>query len=255
MIESGLRAEGISVSFGGVRAVDEVSLVVHPGEILGIVGPNGSGKTTLLNALTGLVDAVGQAQLDRTSLDLSRPARIRRLGVLRLFQAPQAIPGLSALENVLLSTADRRGTGALISLFARPRMLRLERGRFTVAERALQLVGLTEVAQLPGELLTYGQRRLLDLARALAAQPVVIMLDEPSAGLNEVETKELGALLRSLRDEGLVLLVVDHKVDFLNDLCDRMLAMHQGRKIAEGTPESVWRDSQVIESYLGRAHA
>lgn len=249
------RAEDISVSFGGVLATSRVSLQVNRGEIRGIVGPNGSGKTTLLNALTGLVECEGRAWLDDREISLRRPLGIRREGIVRLFQEPQAIHGLTALENVLLATSDRRFTGVLSSVFARRHMKKVERARLEKATRAMRLVGIAELADADADSLTYGHRRLLDVARAVSADPAVIMLDEPSAGLSEVESAHLASVLSGLRSEGIILLIVDHKVDFLNGLCDRILVMHQGEKMAEGIPAEVWANTSVIEAYLGRAHA
>lgn len=248
-------AAGISVAFGGVQATSDVSFEAEPGQILGIIGPNGSGKTTLLNALTGLVPAQGRAWLGDEQLDLRRPAKIRRLGVLRLFQAPQAIPELTVAENVMLSTSLRRRTGFAGALLDRRGMLAAERARRTSALSALATVGIEHLADQHASRLTYGQRRLLDLARALAADPKVIMLDEPSAGLNQTETARLAQLLQELSDDDRALVVVDHKVDFLNSLCDLVLAMHQGERIALAEPAAVWADPRVIESYLGHAHA
>lgn len=249
------RAEGVSVSFGGVRATWQVGFSVERGEILGVVGPNGSGKTTLLNALTGLLKCEGRAWLDDQELSLRRPRKIRGQRILRLFQAPQTVEGLTALENVLLASSDRRYTDVLSAWVLRPLLRGAERSRAEKAKRAMELAGIGELADVEAENLTYGQRRLLDLARAISADPVVVMLDEPSAGLSEVESEHLAGVLSGLRTEGMILVIVDHKVDFLNGLCDRILAMHQGEKVAEGTPAEIWANDNVVEAYLGHAHA
>lgn len=246
-----LRAEEIGVHFGGVRAVDGVSIEVGDGEALGLVGPNGSGKSTLLNALTGVVAASGRATLDGRPLPFGRPRRIRRLGVARTFQTPQMFGELSCLENVLLADSDRSATGLLGAWLARPAMWRAEHARWSRAMDALERVGLAAAAELPASLLSYGQQRLLELARSLVGAPRLLMLDEPSAGLNASETTELAALLRRVHADGVPLLVVDHKIDLIEAVCARVAVLQLGRLIADGSPAEVWRDKAVIDAYLG----
>jgi ABC-type branched-subunit amino acid transport system ATPase component/ABC-type branched-subunit amino acid transport system permease subunit len=248
-----LRAERIRVSFGGVRAVDDVSLDVRTGEILGLVGPNGSGKTTFLNALTGVVPASGYLDVADAPVPLGTPGRSRRAGVIRTYQAPQTYDHLSCIEDVLTSTDDRRYTGILASWFARAWMTRHERARWNVAIDALTRVGLEDAAEAPASRLTYGQRRLLELARAIAARPTVLLLDEPSAGLDVAETDALADHLRRLRDEGVSLLVIDHKLDFITGLCDRVAVLELGRLVAVGDAATVFEDQRVVDAYLGVA--
>jgi branched-chain amino acid transport system ATP-binding protein len=245
-----LRADEITVSFGGVRAVDRVSLELGD-ELLGLVGPNGSGKTTFLNAICGVVPANGRLTVDGGVVPLGRPRAAWRAGIARVFQAPQAFIELSCLENVLLTSSDTRHRGVTGAWLARPAMWRHERLRWERARAALERVGLGGVALAPAARLSYGQRRLLELARALAGDPRVLLLDEPSAGLNDAETAELAELLQAVRREGTALLLVDHKVDFLDLLCDRIVVLELGHVIAEGTPDTVWRNEQVINAYLG----
>jgi len=245
-----LQAEQISVSFGGVRAVSEVSLTLDTGELLGLVGPNGSGKTTFLNAICGVVEAQGQLTVDGARVPLGRPRAAWRAGIARVFQAPQTFEALTCLENVLLSSADAKMRGVGGAWIARPVMWTRERRRWARAMEALDVVGLAPLATSPAAMLSYGQRRLLELARALAGDPKVLLLDEPSAGLNDPETAALADLLRRVR-EGLSLLLIDHKVDFLDMLCDRIVVLELGVVIAEGTPQDVWRDKRVMSAYLG----
>src|SRR5262249_32658013 len=179
-----LRAAEIHVNFGGVRAVDGVSLDVREGEILGLVGPNGSGKTTFLNALVGVVPASGYFAVDGRQVKLGTPGLSRSVGVLRTYQAPQTYDHLSCIEDVLTSTPDHTPPGNAASWFLRPRVTRRERARWDKAIDALTRVGLGEMAEIPASRLTYGQRRLLELARAIAGEPRVLLLDEPSAGLD-----------------------------------------------------------------------
>ena len=249
-----LDASDISVRFGGVRAVESVSLSVANREILGIIGPNGSGKTTFLNALTGVVEASGQLAMDGARIPLGRPGRSRAAGILRVFQNPQTFTALSCLDNVLLSTPDRTFCGVGGAWLVRPLLMRHERRRWQAAMVALDRVGLGDVAEISASELTYGQQRLLELARAIAGEPRILLLDEPSAGLNDVETAELARLCLGLRDDGLALAVVDHKVDFIDSLCDRVAVLELGHLIALGPPAEVWADAAVVDAYLGVAH-
>jgi len=248
-----LKAAEIRVSFGGVRAVDGVSLDVLDGEILGLVGPNGSGKTTFLNALVGVVPASGYFEVDGQPVPLGTPGLSRAVGVLRTYQAPQTYDHLSCIEDVLVSTSDRRYTGILSSWFARPVVNRHERVRWGRAIDALTRVGLGGLAEAPASRLTYGQRRLLEFARAIAADPRVLLLDEPSAGLDVSETEQLAGYIQDLRDEGVSILVIDHKLDFITGLCDRVAVLEQGRLVAVGSADTVFEDQRVVDAYLGVA--
>lgn len=246
-----LKADDIVVAFGGVRAVDGVSLEVAEGELLGLVGPNGSGKTTFLNAVCGIVPAHGSLTVAGSAIRLGHPRAARRAGIARVFQAPQIYGELSCLDNVLLATSDRRWRGLAGALLGRPLMWRHERRRWAKAMEALGTVGLADHATDPALLLSYGRQRLLELARALAGDPAVLLLDEPSAGLNDVETAALATLLGEVRAAGNTLVIVDHKIDFLDALCDRLVVLELGQVIARGRPDEVWRDERVISAYLG----
>ncbi len=246
-----LRAEDIAVHFGGVRAVDGVGMTVSDGSAVGLVGPNGSGKSTFLNALTGVVAATGTLSVDGNPVRLGRPAAVRRLGIARTFQTPQNFAELSCIENVLLADVDRRFTGLFASWFARPAMWRHERARWERAVAALDQVGLADHAERPAGLLSYGQQRLLELARGLVGTPSILLLDEPSAGLNASETTGLGQILAAVNATGTSLLVVDHKIDFIDALCDHIVVLQLGQVVAEGPPATVWKDPVVIEAYLG----
>ena len=246
-----LRADGLTVAFGGVVAVDDVSLALDGVETLGIIGPNGSGKTTVLNAITGVVPAKGTLEVDGTSVRLGRPGASRRAGIMRVFQHPQTFDALSCLENVVLSSRDRFGTGVTGATLLRPWMVARERRRWTRAHEALDFVGLGAMWDLPAGELPYGQQRLLELARALAGDPTILLLDEPSAGLNETETNGLLELLREVARQGMAIIVVDHKIDFIDALCDRVAVLELGKLIALGTPADIWGDARVMDAYLG----
>ena len=248
-----MRATDISVSFGGVRAVNAVSITLHEREILGLIGPNGSGKSTFVNAITGVVPASGTLELEGRSVGLGDPARVRSAGVLRTYQTPQTYLHLSCIENVLLTTTDRKFTGILSSIVLRPIMLKRERERWRHAAAALDRVGLLDRAEESAANLSYGQQRLLELARTLAGDPRVVMLDEPSAGLNAAETEILAGHLRRMREDGISLLVIDHKIDFITTLVDRVVVLELGNLVAEGDPQSIWQDQRVQNAYLGVA--
>ena len=249
--EAVIEAEDIRVAFGGVLAVAGVSLTLHDNEILGLVGPNGSGKTTFLNALTGVVDATGTMRVRGSQVGLGRPGRIRGFGVLRTFQAPQTYTHLTCIEDVLLSTTDRTYTGMSSSWFARPPMDNHERDRWEGAMVALDRVGLAHLAESSTSRLSYGQRRLLELARVIYGEPNALMLDEPSAGLNAAETDQLAVYLEGLKSEGIAILLIDHKLDFITSLCDRVAVLELGSLVAVGPAATVFADQRVVDAYLG----
>jgi ABC-type branched-subunit amino acid transport system ATPase component len=241
-----LEAQGVAVHYGGIKAVDGLDMTLRTGRILGILGPNGSGKTTMLAAITRLVPLTrGRLLLDGQDYSGSPPARLARRGIARTFQTVRLLPELTVLENIQL--------GADLHL---PRSERLRglwrRSVPTEVEEAVARTGVEDVLDLrPGEL-SYGTARRVEIARALAARPRVLMLDEPTAGMNQPERLEVAGLLRRLRDEGLTQLLIEHDVQMMVDTCDRLLAMNQGRPIVEGDPADVVRDAGVQEAYLGK---
>jgi branched-chain amino acid transport system ATP-binding protein len=246
-----LHAQDISVAFGAVQACDEITLEVHEGEILGLIGPNGSGKSTFMNAITGVVPASGSVTVAGTGVPLGKPGDARTAGMVRAYQTPQNFMALSCIDNVCLSDLDRAGSSVWEAAFRRPTTMRHERRRWSEGATALDRVGLLELAESPASLLTYGQQRLLELARGMAGNPIVLLLDEPSAGLNQPETDNLADLLIELGHEGLPMLLVDHKIDFLDRLCDRLVVLQEGRVIASGETSEVWADQAVVDAYLG----
>lgn len=249
-----LRIEGVSKSFEGLRALRDVSFVVGHQEIVGVIGPNGAGKSTLFNCITG--STLGDAGIIRINGFVTKPGQMRtivRLGLARTFQHVQLVEQMSVLENVMLGAHIRGKRGTLAALFGHglleERMLRSE------ALRQLERVGLSSVAGLPALSLPLGQQRLVEIARALCASPRLLLLDEPAAGLRYAEKKELARLLRELRGEGLSILLVEHDMEFVMGLCERIVVMNFGEKLCEGSPDAVRSDEQVIEAYLGRAVA
>ncbi|HEX7003620.1 MAG TPA: branched-chain amino acid ABC transporter ATP-binding protein/permease [Trueperaceae bacterium] len=245
-----LEIREISRTFGGLRAVDRLSFEVLPGEILGLIGPNGAGKTTAFNLVTGvLAPDEGSISFAGTDIAGKPPHRIARLGLSRTFQHLNLIGDMTLLENAALGAYTRTESGLLRG------MLALDRGEDarTKAEayRQLERVGLAEQAFDRADSLPLGKQRLLEVARALMADPVLLLLDEPAAGLRRHEKVELSALIRRLRDEGATILLVEHDMDVVMGLADRIVVMNEGRKLAEGTPEKVRRDERVLEAYLG----
>jgi len=215
------------------------------------VGYTNAGKSTLLNAITGVVPATGSLRIGERTVRLGRAGDVVAAGVWRTYQTPQRYLELSCIDNVLLSTRDRRLTGILSSIVLRPLMLRRERERWRHAAAALDRVGLLDVAEVAAGSLSYGAQRMLELARVLAAEPRVVLLDEPSAGLNDAETDVLAGHLRAMRAAGVSLLVVDHKIDFISALCDRVVVLELGKLVAEGDPHGIWQDERVQNAYLG----
>jgi branched-chain amino acid transport system ATP-binding protein len=244
---------GISVAFGGVTALSDVSLTVEPGQIHGLIGPNGAGKTTLFNVACGLVRPTSGRMVWRgTELRRLRPNTLTRLGIARTLQGVGLFPGLTALENVMIGAHRHARAGFLSAPFALPTADRDE-GR--LRERALGALTELEAADVayryPGSL-PYPVQKRVALARALVAEPELLLLDEPASGLSEEEMHELGSLIQQLTDRMSVLLV-EHHMDLVMRVCDSITVLDSGRQIAAGTPEQVQADPAVTEAYLGDA--
>ena len=237
-----LRVDGLSKRFGGLTAVDAVSLAVEPGELVGIIGPNGAGKTTLFNLLTGFLRPDrGEVRLKGTPIGGLRPHVIVDRGVARTFQVARPFADMTVLENVATACVS-------------PRARRLGGG--SIRERAVEAlaaVGLAEKGAQPAQTLPFGDLRRMEIARALATRPEVLLLDEPFSGLGASEIAPLAALVRALAQRGVTMLIVEHKLHELMRLSTRVIAMHFGRVIAEGAPDAVARTPGVIEAYLGGA--
>lgn len=251
-----LQATGVSVHFGGVRAVNEVDLAVEQGIVYGLVGPNGSGKSTLLGAISLLTPLTsGTLEFDGDRYERWSPQRLARRGVGRTFQTVRLLPTLSVLDNIRLGAdVGVLGTGLLQPWLRPVWSTRREREVSERAERAAARLELEHVRdRLPQEL-SYGLQRRVEIARALASEPSLLLLDEPTAGMTSEERDSISEIIRRLRGEGLTQILVDHDVDMIVGLADRMGVMNEGHLIVEGQAAEVVRDARVQEAYLGRRH-
>ncbi|MGH7041614.1 MAG: ABC transporter ATP-binding protein [Acetobacteraceae bacterium] len=247
-----LAVDGVSVRFGGLTAVDSVSLTIPPGEIRGLIGPNGAGKTTLFNAITGLVHtAAGRIRLDGADITRLPPHRRAREGVRRSFQSVQLLSRLSVLENVLLGLHGQIARGMLSSAADMLLGGRREAVALRQVMETLSYLGIADLALRPAASLTFAEQRFVEIARALAPRPRLLMLDEPAAGLSPSEVTRLDALLRQLRSEGMAILLVEHVLSLVFDVCDSVSVLDNGRLIAEGAPRAVAADPRVRIAYLG----
>jgi branched-chain amino acid transport system ATP-binding protein len=251
-----LRVEGLSRRFGGVHALRDVSFEVDAGELRGIIGPNGAGKSTLFNLITGhLPPSSGRIFLRGEAIDPLRAHERAGRGIAIVYQGARIFRGMSVLENVMVGAHRRLRHGFLEAALRSPRSRREEGALRERAASLLEEVGLAGLGDRPAESLPLGQQRALQLARALAAEPDVLLLDEPASGLRETERAQLVQLIRRLRTRGLTVLLVEHDVPLVTSLSDRITVLDLGRVIAEGAPSAIREDPAVVSAYLGAGAA
>lgn len=252
-----LSVHGLTMDFGGIRALDHLDLRIHNGEIVALIGPNGAGKTTFFNCLTGMyLPTGGDILLNRRGAPTQRlngckPNRITELGLARTFQNIRLFPNMSVLENVMIGRHCRTRAKVFGAIFRDPATVREERAIVGMSLALLERIGLADQADTLARNLPYGAQRRLEIARALATEPVLLLLDEPAAGMNPQETLELNQLITSIKADGVAILLIEHDMKMVMRLSDQIFVLEYGRKIAEGRPEEVRHNPAVIKAYLG----
>ncbi len=253
MAETILEAVRVRKEFGGLVALCDLDFGVRRGTVTAVIGPNGAGKTTLINVMTGVTAPTsGSIALNGSIISGLKSHEIARLGIARTFQTAQIFSAMTVLENVMVGRHTKTGCGMIASALSLGRMRREER---TICDKGLyylDVVGLGALAHQPAASVPIGTQRLLEIGRALAAEPVVLLLDEPAAGLNTQETRALGKLIGTIRDMGITVIIVEHDMELVMDIADEILVLNFGSRLAWGTPEHIQASPEVIEVYLGK---
>ncbi|GIN21125.1 MAG TPA: ABC transporter ATP-binding protein [Bacillus bacterium] len=247
-----LEVKSLTKSFGGVMAVCDVDFLLYPGEIVAVIGPNGAGKTTLFNMITGVMSpSSGTVNFNKKEITGKRPFQIAEAGITRTFQNLQVFENMTVVENVMSGVHCRLKTGFLTSGFRLPLVKREEKQAYEIAMHYLEKVGISDLAHEDAKVLPYGNQRLLEIARAAASSPKLILLDEPMAGLNPQESSQLVQVIQQMRSEGMSFLFVEHDMETVMGISDRIVVIDYGKKIAEGTPAEIYENEKVIAAYLG----
>lgn len=247
-----LQLSGLVMAFGGLMALYKPDFNVVRGTITSVIGPNGAGKTTLFNVITGFLSPnEGTVRLNGESINHLKPHRIAELGISRTFQTVEIFGNMTVLENVMLGFHSKKGPSFLSSGFKTPWSAKREGEIKDEAEKILNFIGLSNKFEEPADSLPLGEQKILEIGRALAGDPVLICLDEPAAGLNETESHVLSSLIRAIKEKGITVLLVEHDMKVIMDISDDIMVLNYGQKIAQGPPEEIRNNPQVIEAYLG----
>jgi branched-chain amino acid transport system ATP-binding protein len=247
-----LRLNGITKIFGGLIALEDVSLSVAGGSITGIIGPNGAGKTTLFNIITGLyTQTSGEVYLGEKNISLFAPEVLARLGLVRTFQNVELFGQMTVLENVMVGLHTKSKSGIFSCAFKLPGQIKEERYIKKKSLQWLEFTGMADLAGIKAGNLPFGKGRLLEITRALAVEPRIILMDEPAAGLNSHETSELANLIRRIRKSGITVVLVEHDMELVMDICESIIVLNLGKKLVEGTPREIQENPAVVSAYLG----